>query len=134
MEVSDPCLSAAIADVSDPIWVAPAESRATLPTCNNPVDSCEIQFIHRSKQWFRTDEPNARWNLPEIVCPPSIFVRFDRHTDPYVRPPRERLSYPREPLRTLGKNLIDVLIRIKHRVEYSVDELVGDILMEQIGH
>src|SRR5215212_2221561 len=134
VEVGDAFSYAPVPYITDPGGIAPPMSSTALTSRDDPVEILEVEFIHRNEEGFGADETDGRRDLAQVVRAPSVVVRLDGDADPDVRWPGQGLSEPGEALGTLGEDLVGVPVGPHHGVEDAMDEVAGDVFVEQIRH
>jgi len=130
----NPRLSALISDVTDPRWIYWPVMRPALATDDYPGNAFERQVRNGAEERLDREKTHGDVHLAQELDPPHVILIFDRHSLPDVRRPVKLRCELGQTFRALRQDLKDVLWRLLHHFEYTVDELVRHRLMKQITH
>ena len=64
----------------------------------------------------------------------AYFCVLDTCSHPYVRLPRELIAHSQHSFWPLSENLITMPVSTTHDIEYTLNELIWHIFMEQVAH
>jgi len=129
---------ASIAQLTNPNFLQWPRAAARLPSYNEPVDLVEGEFSQRAEERLGGDPAYGRVRFTKHLRTPGVIHVLDRDSEPDMR---RALGIRITPVdvafhsfRALGQDLEYMSLVTLHLVENLVDELVGDIAMEQITH
>ena len=98
----------------------------------------QVHRLQRTEQRLKGNEAHGGIGLLQVLEARQGRVVFDGHAEPDMRGssmvPVALLNETAHQRTALGKHLIDMPIGALHRVEYALDVLGGNVLVEEIAH
>jgi hypothetical protein len=130
-----------VADVTKlagPAFLHGPSPRPALPPDDGPRDTLQIDIPDRPEQRLERDEACVGVDLLQVLDPARERGVLDRDSEPDVARDRPALipvpDIVAHERAALGQHLVDMPVRLLHRIEHLVDELTVDVLVEQVAH